>query len=439
MARLFQPGGNKTKSRTQRKTVTIHALSHKGEGIASDGEHTHFVAGALPGEQATVELGGKGGNIVLKQITQPSPQRVAPVCPVYQQCGGCQLQHLSHDGQLHYKQDNLIRNLQQQGIDLAATTILPAMASQPFSYRRAARLAIYHNPKHQITRLGFRARQDKQIVEVDHCPVLVESLNSLLPPLQQLLPMLTGVRHIGHIELLQLPGASPVVMLREVTPLTAEDLALLQQFASQHNCQIWRDNGHQRTALTASQSYQHAGYDLPLDPGHFFQANDAINAQLVARIADWLGGAKDNQTIEWFAGNGNFSIPLALAGLKVHAVELNGAMTNALAASAKALDLPQLTSETADLEEPLNWRYWQRLAPTAALLDPPRAGAKRLCEEINKLPSVQRVVYVSCNPGTLARDAAQLQAQGLALAELQLVDMYPQSYHSECIGLFVRG
>ena len=451
MARFYTQ--KKTKSSKQAPknqkhiTLTIQHLSHLGEGMAKINGKWVFVEGALAGETITAKPSNPVAGRQIAQlidVKEASKHRVQPHCAHYQSCGGCQLQHLQHAEQLEFKQQSLLRLLSKQQVSTETTKMLPAITGPQLAYRRAAKLACHFDPKHQQLSLGFRKRNSKAIVNIGNCPALHPALNKLLPELYMLATGLIAVKHLGHIELLFVDTDTlPAINFRFTTELTDIDIERLKQFGIRHSCHVFVQLKQQNICkiTPAPSTHIHAGCTLTFSPTDFFQANGVVNDKLINRVLDWLDDHQGT-LIEWYAGKGNFTLPIAkhvqAQTAAIHAVELSPSMTETLKNTIATHKLNGVTVETADLNEIDYWQHWQQLAPTCALLDPPREGAKLLCENIVRLPSVQKIIYVSCNPNSFARDASLLQQAGFLLEKLAIADMYPQSFHSESIALFTK-
>jgi 23S rRNA (uracil1939-C5)-methyltransferase len=418
----------------------IDSLSHDGRGVARAKGKVCFIAGALPGESVKAHITQQKSShdqAVAVSIANPSEQRVAPPCPHIESCGGCQLQHLSHEGQLAYKQASVI-DLVKRLANMAPISVLPPIASQPYHYRRRARLSVY-TPNKGRPVVGFREANGHKIIPIDRCMVLVPALADLPNACQDLVARFTNPKIIGHIELSlveQSNGSVPLVHLRTTEYPTADDFAWMAQWREQQDCRLsieYGDKGYE-TLQPGDQVISLADGALKMHyrGGDFMQANEAVNEAIVRQVVKWMGDV-DGDILDAFCGLGNFSLALAKAGHNVTGVEADIAMVERAEANASMANL-QATFLCRDLFG--DNKQLARRQFAAAVLDPPRDGANALIGELVK-KKINKLVYVSCNPATMARDAAILQSAGYHLAELGIADMFPQTGHIEALALFI--
>ncbi|WP_414501832.1 TRAM domain-containing protein [Zymobacter sp. IVIA_5232.4 C2] len=418
-------------------SLTIERLGHDGRGIArAPSGKTVFVDQALPGEQVDVRIHHQRGRFDEAHViarTTSSPDRVEPACAHFGVCGGCALQHLAPDAQLAHKRQVLIEHFEREGLSIDPQQ---ALTSTPYGYRRRARLGV--NVDRQGNRLlGYRRHRSDRVCGITMCPVLAPALERLLQPLHALIEQLEAPRQVGHIELLEADNARCIVVrqLRD----QPDDEALWTAFGDAHDVHVMfvRGKGEQAALEGATDlSYQLdvAGRSLTLgfQPGDFFQVNRDVNRQLVSTTLEWLAPRAGTVVLDLFAGVGNFSLGLAAMGAKVHALEGQQVMVERLLDNAQRNGLDGVTAAAADLTRvPVQGDYH------AVVLDPPRDGARAVCEQLAKRP-VSSIAYVSCNPATLARDAAQLAKGGYRLTHAAVVDMFPQTAHLETLAVFER-
>ncbi|WP_163576527.1 TRAM domain-containing protein [Halomonas faecis] len=425
--------------------VVIERLAHDGRGLAhaADGKAL-FVAGALPGERVEVAVHRARkrydeGHV--RTLLEASAQRAAPPCPHYAHCGGCDLQHLSVEGQRAHKQAVLGELLAREGVPLDEA---PALLAEPVTaYRRRARLGVKVDGEGRL-RLGFRERHSSRLVDIATCPVLVPRLDALLGPLRALLESLEVPRRVGHVELIDSDGGAAVVVrqLRE----SVTDRERWQAFGEAHGVAVGHWLGRESPTfawLTPSPSLHYAlpggSSDAPLRlgfaPGDFVQVNAAVNRHLVATVRDWLAPYAGQFVLDLYAGIGNFSLPLAADGGRVTAIEGHPTMVSRLADNARDNGLT-LAAEQADLGEVAAVSaLLDAHAPRAVLLDPPREGAEAVCQALTAHP-VPCVVYIACDPATLARDAARLVHGGYRIVRAAVADMFVHTSHLESVLLF---
>lgn len=441
----FQPTGGARPPRNQRlpagkkQRLEIQKLADDGRGIAHEGGRTWFVSGALPGEQVEARVLACRSQVVdarCEQVLVASELRRAPFCPLAGECGGCSLQHLPHAEQLALKQQTLASQLQR----LAG--IAPQQWAAPLScgerdYRRRARLAVRCTEAGQL-QVGFRASASQSIVDLDACPVLVQALQTVLAALPACLRSLQKPQAIGHVELFE--GSALAMLVRHVRPLPEADQQALRAFCASQQVQLWwqGDTGPQpdQPGTVLDYRLEAEGLSLECRPGDFVQVNAAMNEAMLVQAMDWLAPQSGERILDLFCGLGNFSLPLARRAAAVVGVEGVTEMVERARQNAARNALDNLEFRRADLSQPLEGR-WLQQGFDAVLLDPPRDGAAGVTGQLAEL-GASRVLYVSCNPATLARDAASLAAQGFRLERAGILDMFPQTAHVEAMALFTR-
>lgn len=433
-----------TPSTQDASALVVERLAHDGRGIAHTAAgKTVFIDQALPGEhvEVAVHLTRKRYDEAhVKQVLSPSAQRVSPPCPHFSHCGGCDLQHLAVASQRTHKQD-VVRDLfARQGITLGT---MESLYSEAQGYRRRARLGVKVDGDGH-PRLGFRAAHSHRLVDIESCLVLVEPLQALIPPLRGLLDTLEAPRQVGHIELLA-TDTQRVVLVRQLKA-NAADAERWQAFADQHQLALGTWLGrespelHWHGAPPALEERLEIPGGTPLTltfaPGDFLQVNAEVNQQMVATVVDWLTPSPDQRLMDLFAGIGNFSLPLAAAGADVHAVEGSPSMVARLASNAERNQL-SVSGQQLDLSDPAIVATLLRDEGDrdALVLDPPRSGAEAICQGLARRP-VAKVVYISCDPATLARDAAHLVHAGYRIKQVAVADMFMHTAHMETLMLF---
>ncbi|MBY5925522.1 MULTISPECIES: 23S rRNA (uracil(1939)-C(5))-methyltransferase RlmD [Halomonas] len=433
----------------QEGLVDVHGLAHDGRGIArgADGK-TVFIDAALPGERVEVAVHltrKRFDEAHVRQLIDPSPDRVTPPCPYNDRCGGCDLQHLSRSGQRRHKAAVLSDLLARQGIQAEIDSI-EVLATDTEGYRRRARLGVRVDAE-GVVHMGFRARRSHRLVSVTSCTVLVPELAALLPALHQQLSALASPRLVGHVELLASDDQVTLVVrqLRE----HAQDLDLWQQWAEHHGVALALLSGRQspafawviepRAALTVQVPSAHGSMALGIAPGDFLQANDEVNRLMVATALAWLGapGTPDEPLLDLFAGIGNFSLPLAAAGYQVAAWEGAAQMVERLRDNAQRVGV-DVAADQANLHDQTQVeRLLQDPSIGVVVLDPPRDGAEALCRALAK-STVPRVLYIACDPSTLSRDTAHLLQGGYRLRRVAMADMFVHTSHLESMVLLER-
>lgn len=431
-------------NKQQRLTLTVDNLTSDGEGVARRNRDVYFVPGALPGEDVEVVLDGRRRKVWLTRlltVLKPSEQRTEPACPHYRRCGGCDLQHLSYEGQVAFKQERVARELARQGAEVPVWDA--PITAEPWHYRRKARLGVRFSKERGENFVGFREAASAHITNIDQCPVLPEHPALDWAMWRELIGSLQGRQVITQIEALVADNALALI-LRVLKPLSDADqdqlIAALSGAESALPVQLWlktdKDQPPQRIWPQQAEPLQHVVDRLPLDiqPDDFVQVNGAVNRAMVGQALDWLKPQANEVVWDLFAGHGNFSMPLAQRGAQVFAVEGSDAMVASLSRQAEKLALP-LQAKCADLNGDGGLKDLP--APDAVLLDPPRAGAAGVMNELIQR-QVPRILYVSCDAATLARDLGTLSAAGYRVIKAGIMDMFPQTHHVETMVLLEK-
>lgn len=441
----FQPAGGDRAPQVpvgKKQRLQIERLAGDGRGIAFVEGRTWFVSGALAGESVEARVLGARGKVVdarLERVLQASPERREAPCQYYERCGGCNLQHLPHDGQLTLKQRMLAEQLQRVAGVQPEQWATPLVGPE-FGYRRRARIAVRWDPKARHLDVGFRAEASQDIVAIDECLVLVQPLQAIFRHLPTVLRSLSKPQALGHVELFS--GTAQAVLVRHVAPLPAEDLARLEAFCKQADAQLWLQGDGEPASVEAGQTLGFAlepwGLELAWRPGDFVQVNAQVNTLMIEQALAWLAPQPEDRVLDLFCGLGNFALPLARRAREVVAVEGVQAMVERAEANARSNNVHNARFFQADLSQPLAGAGWAAEGFSAVLLDPPRDGAFEVVQGIARLKA-KRLVYVSCNPATLARDAQVLVGQGYRLTRAGILDMFPQTAHVEAMALFEAG
>jgi 23S rRNA (uracil1939-C5)-methyltransferase len=399
-----------------------------------------FVEGALPGERAAVQImtGGKRFDLGrANRLLTESPGRRPPRCPHFGICGGCATQHADLATQMAAKQDGLLQNLARIG-KVEPARVLPMIAGEEWGYRHRARLSVRRVDKKGGVMVGFRERRSTYVTEMRECPVLPARISALIGPLRDLIEQLSVRSRLPQVEVAVGDNAAALV-LRHLLPLTDEDRAHLRAFAGEHGIHLWLQPGGPDSVQPFEPPQSELYYELPdfgvrvhFRPTDFTQVNHAVNRMLVARAMELLDPQPGERIADLFCGLGNFSLPIARRGAQVIGFEGSRELVERARQNAAANGLVA-QFEVMDLFAP-NLAAFGRF--DKLLIDPPRQGAI----EIVKSPlQARRIVYVSCDTATLARDAGVLvHAQGYRLVAAGVVNMFPHTAHVESITLFER-
>lgn len=430
----------------------ILSLSHEGRGIAKNKGKTQFVHYALPGETVLAEVlahRAKYDELATVKVMQASDQRVEAVCSYYGTCGGCSLQHMGHKAQLAHKQTVLADQLKHFG-DLAPQQWLPLVESEPWGYRSRVRLSVDYGRKGEGLRIGFRKKASKETLDIDSCPIMASELSSALPVLKELVASISVHKALGHLEL-SLSREGIGVLIRHVKPLEQSDLEMLRNLAKEQKWtvflqagdissiqQLWPEN-ECREEGQANLSYNlrvlKQNLALQFHPKDFTQINLGVNQKMVLLALQLLELKSDERALDLFSGLGNFTLAMAKYAKEVVGVEGSQDMVERGLFNAQANDIENVTFYESNLYSDFSAQAWTKGVYDKILIDPPRAGALDIVSNIRQF-GAKRIVYISCNPATLARDAGILVQQGYRLMQAGVLDMFPHTEHLESIAVF---
>ena len=438
----FQPAGGTRTTQVptgKKQKLSIERLSNDGRGIGFVDGRTWFVAGSLAGEEVEARVLSAHGKVVearTERVIQASPSRRPAPCKHFGRCGGCSVQQMPHADQLALKQRMLVEQLSRvAGVE--PDEWAAPLTGNEYAYRRRARVAVRWDARAKRLDVGFRAASSQDIVAIDQCLVLVQALQTIMTALPAMLNTLSKPQALGHVELFS--GSANAVLLRHTAPLTDKDLEILKAFCEVHQAQLWLHGEGEPQAMDAAGQlgYHLEPWNLTLAyrPGDFVQVNAQVNAAMIKQALSWLAPRADERVLDLFCGLGNFALPLAQITREVVAVEGVETMVRRAAGNALSNGLHNVKFYQADLLQPLDKSAWVAEGFSAVLLDPPRDGAFEVVGKLRKL-GAERLVYVSCNPATLARDTVELIRQGYRLKRAGILDMFPQTAHVEAMALF---
>ena len=432
------------------EVLNIESLDLEARGIARRDGKVVFVEGALPTERVTAQTVRRKPSYEIarvEEILRPSALRVAPRCPHFGVCGGCAMQHLEPSAQVAIKQRALEDTFWHVG-KLRPQRVLPPLHGPTWGYRYRARLSVRVVPKKGGVLVGFHERKSSYVADMRECHVLPPHVSAMLMPLRAMIAAMSTPDRMPQIEV-ALGDQATVLVLRHLEPLTDGDLAVLRQFAAQHGVQWWLqpkgpDTVHPlepEHADTLSYAMPEFGLSMPYRPTDFTQVNHAINRAMVSRALMLLDVQPEDRVADLFCGLGNFTLPLATRGREAVGVEGSKALTDRALAAADRHGLAGRTRfATLNLfEVDVDWLrglgYFDRM-----LIDPPREGAQAVAQALALLgpdERPRRIVYVSCNPATLARDAAiMVHEGGYVLKSAGVINMFPHTGHVESIAVF---
>jgi len=431
----------------QNATVTVESLSHDGRGVTHIDGKTVFIDGALPEEVVEIEYTAtrkKHDEARVAQVLEGSADRVVPGCAHFELCGGCSLQHLEASAQISYKEKSLLDGLKYVGKTEPARVLPRLVGSSSWGYRRKARLGVKYVHKKEKVLVGFREKRNSFLAELEQCEVVHPKVGHNFSGLARMIRGLSVFDAIAQIEVAVLNEVTALVF-RNLRDLSVEDKHELIAFGEQHDYQIYLQSGGPDTVSLLSSNerqleYFHEDYDIriAMRPLDFFQVNFSINRLMVKQAIDLLSVEKHHRVLDLFCGLGNFTLPLARSGASVVGVEGDLAMVEMAKTNAETNKLKNAEFYVADLFEGAQLGSWFKQEFDRVLLDPPRSGAREILELIGGR-GIERIVYVSCHPGTLARDTDILVNQfGYRLEAAGVMDMFPHTTHVESMALFVK-
>lgn len=421
----------------------IESLDHDGRGVAHIDGKVVFIDNALPGERVRFvytlcKSRFDEGKTV--EVIRPSSDRVEPKCPHYGVCGGCSLQHMRNAAQLAHKQRVLVEQLQHIG-KLNVPALLPPLEGTEWGYRRKARLGVRYAEKLGELLVGFRERHGRYLARMDSCEVLHPSVGKRIKALKQLILCLDSRDKIAQIEIAVGDNAT-VLVFRNLVALGTADTQALIDFASAEGVHVWLQPKGPDTARPLWPEDSRLQYSLPeyglhIDfmPVDFVQVNADLNQRMIALALSLLALSQKHTVLDLFCGLGNFSLPLARHVSHVIAIEGSDDLVARALTNAKSNGINNIEFHVADLFQGIP-DYVAKV--DRLLLDPPRSGAVEVVREIERI-APQRIVYVSCNTATLARDAGILvNDKGYRLLTAGIMDMFPHTAHAEAIAVFEK-
>ena len=424
---------------------TVVALNHDGDGVIRDSK-TVFVAGALEGERVRFQRTARHrqhDEAQLLEVLDASPSRVEPRCAHFGLCGGCALQHLAPSAQLASKQRELAETLERIGKVTPREWLAP-IEGPTWGYRRRARLGAKYVAKRGRVLVGFRERRKPYVAALERCEILASPVDALITPLAELLTGLEARQSIPQIEV-AVGESVTVLVFRVLEELSSGDRAALLAFEAEHGLRVYVQRGGPDTVQPLQGEPVRLHYSLPAEglrfeflPTDFVQINAEVNRALVAHAMTQLQAGPQDRVLDLFCGLGNFTLPLARRAREVVGVEGDAALVERARHNATLNALQNVSFKAANLFDPAVLAAVMGGPFDRVLLDPPRAGALEILPQLAAL-APRRVVYVSCHPGTLARDLGLLcHEHGFQLVAAGVIDMFPHTHHVESIAVLER-
>ncbi len=433
-------------------------LSHDGRGVARrDGKNpgengkVTFVGGALPGERVLAEQTAKSRHFdeakTLRVLTA-SPDRVEPRCPHFGTCGGCVLQHLDETRQIELKQHTLLENLERIG-HVKPAAVLPPLRDESWGYRRKGRFSVRRVEKKDKTLVGFREQDPRFVADLRECHTAIPAVGFRIEALGKLVDALQGRADIAQIEFIAGDATDAfdgvALVFRHLNPLSENDRGALAEFGKAHRFAIFLQPGGVDSVqplwpseVPLAFKLQNWNVELAFRPLDFIQVNARLNEKMIARAFELLEPQAGERVLDLFCGLGNFTLPLARLAGEVVGVEGEAGLVDRARENAHRNGLANAQFFAADLTRDQRGTPWMRAGFDKLLLDPPRSGAIEVLQQL-PLKQFKRIVYVSCHPGSLARDAGFLvNEQGWKLKAAGVMDMFPHTAHVESIAVFEK-
>lgn len=427
-------------------TAQVSQLNHEGRGITHINGKTTFIFGALPDETINFQYTrchSKLDEANTIEVLAPSESRVTPQCKHFGICGGCSLQHMSPNTQREHKLNVLLEHFEHQA-QCAPQQILPALYDEPWGYRRRARLSVKFVEKKNSVLVGFRERNSSFVAKIEQCETLHPSVGHKIRAISDCLMQLETKSSIPQIEV-AIGDTITALIIRHLVPLPEADTEKLVSLSKEHQFQLYlQPKSHDSIHCIYPSTPEKLFYTLPesdikiyFKPGQFTQINQAINKKMITRAIELLDLNENDTVLDLFCGIGNFSLPIARKVKMVTGVEGSSEAITQAKENANINNLINTHFYVADLSTNLDDQPWANQQYNKILLDPARAGAKELIHLIPQW-SPNRIVYVSCNPITLARDTQHLLQLGYQLEKAGVMDMFPHTEHIEAIALFTK-
>jgi 23S rRNA (uracil1939-C5)-methyltransferase len=428
--------------------ATITNLSHDGRGVARIDNKATFVSGALLGERVVLKYLKRHRNYddaEVVRLIEASPDRVEPRCQHFGQCSGCSLQHMDPVAQIAAKQRVLAENFERLG-KVTPASWLPPLSGQPWAYRRKGRFSVRYVAKKGRVLVGFRDESNTSLVaDIARCEVIHPALGPKVGLLANLIDGMDAARDIPQVEFAA--GDDTVALVfRHMAQLSDRDRSALVAFGQEHGFAVYLQPGNGSSVYPIWPEAPRLAFALPADdveleflPLDFIQVNAGMNQLMLARTMELLDLQPTDRVLDLFCGLGNFTLPMARHAAEVVGVEGEHGLVERAAANATRNGLGNVSFRVANLFDDQRSAPWASQSWDKILLDPPRAGADKVLEYLPR-KGTHRIVYVSCHPGSLARDAGILvQKHGFKLVSAGVMDMFPHTAHVESIALFERG
>ena len=426
--------------------VVIEDLSHDGRGIARVNGKVMFVNGALPGEKVMVKHTGGNKNFeegLVTEVLEASEGRVDAKCQYYDICNGCTMMHLAPAKQIEFKQNTLKQNLIKMA-KIEPQTWMSPLTDESWHYRRRARLSVRWVIAKEKVLVGFREKDGRYVADMDYCEILQKPLDDLLKPLAQMIEKLRIRQQIAQIEA-SIADEDVALIIRHLKPIGVEDEKILLDFAQEHDVRIYSQSKGPKTIFEMTDKKEPLFFDMKeygirmeFLPSDFIQVNAKMNIKMINQAIELLDIQKDDVVLDLFCGLGNFTLPLAKKVKKIVGIEGDKTLVQRAVENAKLNKLDNVEFHEADLRKNHENSEWFKHDYSKIMIDPPRSGAWEILPLIAST-NANTLLYVSCHPASLARDADRLVNEfGYKMVKAGVMDMFPHTSHVESMALFVR-
>lgn len=421
--------------------VLIESMSHEGRGIAHVEGKTVFVSESLPDEKVTIQIvktNKKFDEAKVVEVINASPKRISAKCDAFGLCGGCSMQHLSNEDQLELKQSAVLEMAQHA--QLGGFEIIPPLLGASWQYRQKARLGVKFVIKKDKVLVGFREKNSPYLTDMDRCEVLHAKVGDHILALKEMIENLAAKSTIPQIEVAA-DDDHVTLVFRHLEELSEQDKEILSQFAKDTGFHIQLQPKGPASIVNLHPLQQKLllkpddGIEIEFKATDFTQVNADMNRAMIQQTLGFLDLKPEDKVLDLFCGLGNFSLPMAKHCHHVTGVEGSDVMTQRASENALKLGLNNCQFYAADLTQSHDDAPWSKQSYDKILLDPPRTGAMELIENIDRF-GAKRIVYISCQPTTLIRDAAILVKKGYTMTHLGVMDMFPQTAHVESMAIF---
>ncbi|MGY8814076.1 MAG: 23S rRNA (uracil(1939)-C(5))-methyltransferase RlmD [Gammaproteobacteria bacterium] len=425
----------------------IDSLSHDGRGIARINGKTVFIDGALPDEQVKIKyisVKSRFDEAVTTEVVTPSEKRVIPECKYFKICGGCSLQHMHSQYQVDHKQSVLIEQLNYIG-KVKPLEIFSPILSKVWSYRHKAKFGVKKDFKNNKILVGFREKGKSTLVDIDDCKVLHPDIRNAISSLKTLISKLSIKSHISQIDVAIGDDSGAIVLRHSLYP-DQDDISLLDQFSSDYQLNILLQSEIDQTLNTLSKKHNQPlsynisefGVKINFSPVDFTQINFEMNEKMISKVIELLVLSRSDKVLDLFCGLGNFTLPIALNVDSVTGIEGSSIHVQRAKENAELNNIYNTKFYNVNLYAEKMRHNFSEIQFNKILLNPPRKGAREIIGSIN-FHKIEKVVYVSCNPATLARDAQILvHDKGYTLVKTGVIDMFPQTEHFESVAVFEK-